>query len=131
MNRHVAVLELLIGLWGVLAVLLGVSLLLLSGGALAIFLGPDGDAVELAAGLTTAAFAVLGTFTVLWGAAHLRARVLLRRRAGAGRILTLVLAAVDVLLLPFGTALGIYAMWVLLTHDGRRLFDAPAQTALR
>ena len=30
---------------------------------------------------------------------------------------------INLLVLPFGTALGIYALWVLLTNDGRRLFE--------
>jgi hypothetical protein len=33
------------------------------------------------------------------------------------------LAVVNLLVLPFGTALGIYAMWVLLPDAGRRLFE--------
>ena len=126
MDRHVTVLSLLIGIWGALAMLLGISLLLLAGGALAVLLGPDGDSVGLAAGLTTGMFSVLGACALAWGGAHVRAGVLLRRRHGSGRILTLVLATMDLLLLPFGTALGAYALWVLLTHDGRRLFQTSA-----
>jgi hypothetical protein len=49
--------------------------------------------------------------------------MLLRRHEAFGRMLTLALALVDLLVLPFGTALGIYALWVLLTNDGRRLFE--------
>jgi hypothetical protein len=52
--------------------------------------------------------------------------MLLHRRRPAGRILTLGLAVVDLLVLPFGTALGIYALWVLLTQDGRMLFEPAA-----
>ena len=40
-----------------------------------------------------------------------------------GRTLSLALAVVNLLVLPFGTALGIYALWILLTSDGRRLFE--------
>ena len=29
---------------------------------------------------------------------------------------------------PFGTALGAYAMWVLLKHEGHRLFEPTLQT---
>ena len=35
---------------------------------------------------------------------------------------TLMLGAVDLLLLPYGTALGVYTIWVLLHEDGKRLF---------
>ena len=127
MERHVAILAILSSLWGAIAMLVGVSLLLLSAGALAILFGPDGRAVTFAAGLTATAFAVMGVVALIWGALHVGAGVLLRRRRPAGRVLTLGLAVVDLLMLPFGTALGAYALWILLTNDGRRLFE-PAPT---
>ena len=123
MERHVTILAILCSLWGALAMLVGVSLLLLSVGAIAILFSPDGRAVTFAAGLTATAFAVMGAVALAWGAAHVGASVLLRRRQAAGRVLTLGLAVVNLLVLPFGTALGIYAMWILLTNDGRRLFE--------
>ena len=32
-------------------------------------------------------------------------------------------AVADLVVLPFGTALGVYALWTLLTNEGRRLFE--------
>jgi hypothetical protein len=51
--------------------------------------------------------------------------------AGAGllsyrpwsRILTIVLSILDLISIPFGTALGIYGLWVLFSADGARLFE--------
>lgn len=123
MERHVDILAILCTLYGALAMLLGASLLLLSAGALAILFGPDGSAVGFAAGVTATGFAVLGVVALGWGGAHVGASVLLRRRQPAGRVLTLGLAVVNLLLLPFGTALGAYALWILLTDAGRRLFE--------
>jgi hypothetical protein len=51
---------------------------------------------------------------------------MMRRHRPAGRVLMLALGVINLLVLPFGTALGVYALWVLLTHDGRQLFHAPA-----
>ena len=110
--------------------LVGVSLLLLSAGALAVLFGPDGSAVGFAAGVTATAFAVMGAVALLWGGAHVGASVLLRRRRPAGRVLTLGLAVVNLLVLPFGTALGAYALWILLTNEGRRLFEPIAPAAV-
>ena len=124
------VLGILTGLWGALAMLVGLALLLMSMGAVAILAGPDAQAVGFAAGLTAGMFAVLGVFTLLWGGAHVWAGMLLGRRHPAGRILALALAIVNLLVLPFGTALGIYALWVLLTHEGRRLFEPAAVAAM-
>ena len=114
----------LASLWGALALLAGVSLLLLAVGAFAQLLDPVGNAFGLAAGLTAGAFVLLGTFAVIWGALHLLAAKWLKQRQSTGRILLLALAVTNLLVLPFGTALGIYALWVLLTNEGRRLFEA-------
>jgi hypothetical protein len=124
-ERHLGVLAILMTLWGALAMLVGVSMLLEATGALAILFTPEAEFVGFAAGLTATAFAVLGVFSAMWGGAHLWAARRLRRHHASGRIMTLVLAIVNLLILPFGTALGIYAFWVLLTNDGRRLFEPP------
>lgn len=134
MDRHVTLLGILSSLWGALAALVGVSMLLLAAGAMTLSNAPDGETVALAAGLTAAIFAAIGVFSLIWGVAHVWAAVLLRRRAASGRILMLGLAFVNLLVFPFGTAFGGYALWILLTHDGRRLFEttgAPAPGAIR
>jgi len=61
--------------------LVGVSMLLLSAGALAELFDSVGTGVEFAAGLTAAALALIGVFSLLYGAAHVWASVLLRRCA--------------------------------------------------
>ena len=85
MERHAGILAILCTLWGALAMVVGVSLLLLSAGALAILFGPDGSTVGLAAGVTATAFAVMGAVALVWGGAHVGASVLLRSRQPAGR----------------------------------------------
>jgi len=39
------------------------------------------------------------------------------------RILTIVLSILDLISIPFGTALGIYGLWVLFTTEGAQLFE--------
>ena len=123
MERHVNLLGVLETLWGALAMLVGVSMLLLAAGAVAAAVDPFGEAMGFAAGLTAAIFAVIGLFALLWGGAHAWAALLLKRRRPLGRVVSLGLAVVNLLVLPFGTAFGAYALWVLLTNDGRRLFE--------
>lgn len=123
MHRHVNLLGILWRLWGALWVLMALSLLLLAVGALAPALEPEGTAATFAAGVTAAAFALAGSFALLWGGAHLWTGALLGRHAALGRMVALALAVVNLVVLPFGTALGVYALWVLLKDDGRRLFD--------
>jgi len=122
-DRHVSLLGILASLWGALAALVGISMLLLAAGAVSIVDDPQGERVALAAGLTAAIFASIGVFSLLWGIGHLWVAVLLRRRQYLGRVVMLGLAVVNLLVFPFGTALGGYALWVLLSNDGRRIFE--------
>jgi hypothetical protein len=121
--RHVAILAILTTIWGALGMLVGVSMLLLAAAPIAILNAPQGEAVGFAAGFMATAFALTGVFALLWGGAHVWAAARLRRYEPVGRILELGLALVDLLILPFGTALGVYALWVLLANEGRRLFE--------
>jgi hypothetical protein len=130
-ERHVNLLGILASLWGALATLVGVSMLLLAAGAVAIVADPDAEAVSFAAGLTASVFAAIGVFSLVWGVAHVWVARLLRRHHALGRVIMLGLAVVNLLVFPFGTALGVYALWVLLTNEGRRLFEAPVAEAIR
>jgi len=125
-ERHVRLLGILASIWGALATLVGLSMLLLAIGALALVGDPDAEAVSFAAGLTAAVFVSIGVFSLLWGMAHIWVATLLRRLSPLGRVVMLALAVANLLVFPFGTALGAYALWILLTDDGRRLFEPGA-----
>lgn len=103
--------------------LVGVSMLLLSAGALAELVAPAAQRVDFAAGVTAIVFVLIGIFALAWGGAHVWAAMLMKRRRPAGRFLSLALAIVNLLVIPFGTAFGAYAFWVLLRDEGRRLFE--------
>jgi uncharacterized Tic20 family protein len=64
----------------------------------------------------------LAAIAILWGIAHVVVGVPVRQRKVWARLPALMLSSVDLLLLPYGTALGAYALWVLLHEEGRRLF---------
>jgi hypothetical protein len=110
--------------WGLLTALVGVSTLALGAGAFAI-IASSSRTGHVAAGLTAAIFTTRAIIAILWGAAHVVTGVPLRRRKPWARMMALALGSVDLLLLPYGTALGIYALWVLLSERGKALF-APA-----
>lgn len=46
------------------------------------------------------------------------------------RIVGIVLAALNLISFPFGTAVGIYGLWVLLNKETEALFGAPHSTAI-
>ena len=123
MQHHVTILAILTSIWGALGLLVGVSMLLLTAAPVALLTAPQGEAVGFAAGFMAGLFALTGVFALAWGGAHVWAAMRLRRLEPIGRMLGLALAVVNLLILPFGTALGIYTLWVLLTNEGRRLFE--------
>jgi hypothetical protein len=124
MDAHVDLAGVLFVVWGALTMLVGVSTLALGIGAIALMASASRGGV--AAGLTAAAFTTLAGLAILWGLAHVLVGIPLRRRHHWSRLAALMLSAVDLLLLPYGTALGGYALWVLLSERGKAMFEMPA-----
>ena len=120
MRSHLRLLGILQLTWGAIGLLLGAGLLLLAVGALAIGLMETGD--KVAAGVTAFTFALFAAALLLGGAANAWAGRALRRQEPAGRTAVLCLSVPNLFVLPFGTALGIYAFWVLLHNDARAAF---------
>jgi hypothetical protein len=125
MSSHLHLLWVLQLVWGAIGVLLGVSTLMLAGGAAAIGWTTHGD--EVAAGITAVAFVVCAVVLLAAGAANAWAGNALKRYQPNGRLATLALAVPNLFVLPFGTALGVYAFWVLLHNETRSRFEPPAQ----
>ena len=127
MKRHADFLSLLYLAWGAIFALVGLAALALAVGAFAIArdTGPVRVGSDLAAGLTAVTLGVLAFLALLWGALHLWLGAALRRYRPWARLFALGLAVINLVLFPFGTALGAYGCWVLLTDEGRSLFVAP------
>jgi hypothetical protein len=124
MLSHVDFAGILFIVWGLLTALVGVSTLALGVGAAALITSAaGGSGGQVAAGLTAVVFTTLAVIAIVWGAAHVIVGVPLRRRRPWARLAALMLSAVDLLLLPYGTALGCYALWVLLSDEGKKLFE--------
>jgi hypothetical protein len=120
---NVDLLAVLFMLWGVVTMLIGASTLALGIAAAALVrtvVNAGGGGVG--ASLTAAAFTTLAVLALLWGGVHLVVGVVLRRRRQWSRHAALMLGTVDLLLLPYGTALGVYSLWSLLQEDAKGLF---------
>src|SRR5215471_18235120 len=98
MQTHVKVLAILHIVFGVLGVLIGLGVLVLFGGlVLVVLLALSVPGIVAGVGLLS---------FQPWA-----------------RILTIVLSILDLLNIPFGTALGVYGLWVLFTAEGAQLFE--------
>jgi hypothetical protein len=122
-KSHVDFLGTLFVVWGLLTVVVGVSTLALGVGAATLITSSERNGSQVAAGVAAAVFTTLAFLAIVWGTAHVVVGVPLRRRTPWARLIALLLGSVDLLLLPYGTALGAYALYVLLNEKGKRLFN--------
>ena len=120
MRPHLHLLGVLQLAWGAIGLLLGASMLFLAIGAIAI--GVTSGIDRMAAGITAAAFVVFAIALLAGGGANVWAGRELRRNQPRGRLAVLWLGSLNLFVLPFGTALGIYAFWVLLHNETRAAF---------
>jgi hypothetical protein len=120
MKPHLHLLGILQLTWGAIGLLLGASVLLLAVGAVAI--GISAPEERMAAGITAVGFVVFAAALLAGGGVNAWAGRALRREQPSGRTAVLWLAVLNLFVLPFGTALGIYALWVLLHNETRAVF---------
>jgi len=128
MPLHVTVLGRLHALLGLFATLAGLSLLALGIGTYVSL--DDVGRVDPAGIAAVWILLACGLVAVAGGVALLVAGRGLDRRRPRDRYLALLLAIPNLILVPFGTALGIYTFWVLLNDDARRAFGRPPSPTL-
>jgi hypothetical protein len=131
MLTHVKVLGVLYVALGALGVLSAIVLMVVLGSAARIVgaTAEPGDAAVAVpilsiVGTTLVAFSLLLSIPGIvagWG--------LLRLRPWA-RVLGIVLSILNLIAFPFGTILGAYGLWVLLTGETERLFTTPPPASL-
>jgi hypothetical protein len=121
MRSHVNLLGILHLVWGGMGLLLGASLLILAAGAAAIAWTTTNE--PMTAGFTAALFILIAAALAAAGLSNAWAGRAIRQHRSAGRLAALGLAALNVFVLPFGTALAIYGFWVLLNNDARQIFE--------
>jgi len=127
MRVHMDALAWLHGIWGVFGVLAGLSLWVLAVGTNAALL--DLGSIGGPEHATTWLFIMSGAVLVVLGIVMMIVGRSLIRRRNAGRVAALALAVPNLIIVPFGTALGVYTFWVLLNDDARRDFGRPLRSS--
>jgi hypothetical protein len=126
LKPRVDLLAVLFMLWGALTMLIGASTLALGIAAAALVASASRAGTgQFGASVTAVTFMTLAILALIWGGVHLMVGTFVRRRRHWSRHAALMLGTVDLLLLPYGTALGAYSMWILLREDAKRMFEAP------
>jgi hypothetical protein len=121
MEKHVT----LVGIMRIGFSLLGILIALIVfvsvvGGGL---LSGDGEAIAI----TGVVGSVIAGFLLLLSLSGLVGGIGLLKYAGWARILVLILAVIDLLNIPVGTAIGAYTIWVLLQDETIDMFESGAR----
>jgi len=128
MAEHVKILGVLHVVYGMLGILAGIIVMLVFGGLAGLVSVADhsGDAkvaIPILGGIGAFIFVLL---LVLSLPGVIAGFGLIELQPWA-RMLTIVLSALELMSVPFGTLLGIYGLWVLLSPGGEQLFRRQSQ----
>ncbi|MBU8921107.1 MAG: hypothetical protein KOO63_04725 [Bacteroidales bacterium] len=117
MEQHLTILAVLHIAWSAMGLLSAVIIFtIVTGGGML-----SGD-IEVMTITTTVGSSIAFLLTIINLPGLLGGIALLKRR-NWGRILTLIVGFLYMLYVPFGTALGIYTVWVLLSEKTKVLFE--------
>jgi tRNA A-37 threonylcarbamoyl transferase component Bud32 len=123
MEKHVTLVAVINIVFGGLGIAIGLmGLAAISGGGLI-----SGDIMAMR--ITRIVGPAVALFFFLTSVPEVIAGIGLLKRRSWARILAIIIAILDLIYIPIGTAIGIYALWVLLNDETARLFaDASART---
>ena len=119
--KIVAVLHIMLGAMGIFAAL---TLLLLMGGLVGILgTNPAGDVSAWSLPIIGGIGGIILLVLILLWLPGLIGGIGLLRHASWSRVFMIVISAIDLLGVPFGTALGIYGIWVLTRPESEALLE--------
>lgn len=116
MEQHIKIVSIIYIVFGVLGMLAALVIFVLGAGAGLM----SGQAEEAVAGGTCGL--VIAVIVAVLSLPSLIAGIGLKNRKEWARILTIVLSAINLLNFPLGTAIGGYALWVLLNEQSKPYF---------
>lgn len=117
MQKHITILAILHIAYSGLALLgAGIAFIAIVGGGL---LSGDAEAIGITAGIGTLVTAIL----LVLAAPGLIGGIGLLNKSTWARILVLIVGCLNLLSFPFGTALGIYSIWVVVQPETKMILS--------
>ena len=119
MKQHLTIVAILSIAFGILGVFIALIILVavVGGGVLS----GDFEAIRI----TSIVGPIIAGFIALISVPDIIGGIGLLKRKKWARILVLILSCIGLLNIPFGTAVGIYSIWVLVHDDTAKLFENP------
>ena len=125
METHLKGLAILYLVFAGLSVLCGVGLLVLTGAVSSIVgMAADPSDARLAIPFIRLGGTAAAVFCLVWAVPGLVVGLGLLKRQPWARVLGIVMSALSLMHVPFGTALGVYGLWILFNRDTESLFGA-------
>jgi len=126
MRTHVKTLAILQIVYGCVALAFGVAALLIFGGIATVvgITGAEGKDIAIPVLMGIGGFVCL--VMCLLSLPRLIAGIGLLQFRSWARILAIIISVIGLMDIPFGTALGVYGLWVLLSQEGTNLFEGLA-----
>ena len=128
MQTHVKVLAVLFIVFSAFGVIAALGIMAVFGGAAGIVgAAAEGEEAAIALPIIGLTGTVMTIFLLALSLPGLVAGYGLLNFKPWARILGIVLCAINLINIPFGTIFGVYGLWVLLSKDTERLFSPPIQ----
>lgn len=122
MDKHVTFVAVINIAFGFLGIFLAFFLFVVLIGAGIISQDPEAMKITSIVGIAIAFFLLMKSIPEVIGGFGL-----MKRKPWA-RILVLIIACLDLLIIPIGTLMGIYELWVLLSEETVKIFALPSRT---
>ena len=116
LDNHIKILSILFFAYGFIKCIIGIVIMSLL--SMAGELSGNEDAIRI----TSIIGDSIGSILIFLSIPNIIGGIGLYKRQKWGRILALILCFLSLLSIPFGTALGIYGIWVLLNDESKEIF---------
>jgi hypothetical protein len=124
-DKHITVVAALHIGYGILSLLIGLAVWI---GMVGIgFLSADPEAISVLSFIGT----LIGLFLIMVSVPEIVGGIWLLKHRPWARILLMIMAVLELIRIPLGTALGVYTIWVLVQDDTKRILETAGDSTQR
>jgi hypothetical protein len=129
MRKHIQLLGILNIIWGCFSLMAALIIMLIFGGAVGIIgmVSRHEPDATIAIPIVSLIGGILFFLLLIASLPAIVTGIGLLRMASWSRIVAIILSALHLFSVPFGTALGVYGLWVLLSRETVSCFESPQQ----
>ena len=129
MRKHIQLLGILNIIWGSFGLIAALIIMFIFGGAVGIIgmVSRHEPDATIAIPIVSFVGSVIFFILLITSLPAIVTGVGLLRTASWSRIVAIIVSALHLFSVPFGTALGVYGLWVLLSRETVSCFEAPQQ----